>query len=58
LNFTARDAADKGFKCIIIHDACAADTEEHHNAAIITYRDVYGSDYTTDEVIEELEENL
>lgn len=55
---TARDAADRGYKSIMIDDACAANKEEYHNAALVTFQRGYGRVCTTDEVIRELEENL
>jgi nicotinamidase-related amidase len=55
---TARDASDRGFKSIVIENACAANKEEYHNAALITFQRGYGRVCTTDEVIRELEENL
>ena len=55
---TARDAADRGYQCILIEDACGANKEEYHNAAILTFQRGYGRVATTDEVIKELESNL
>jgi len=55
---TARDAADRGYKSVIIDDACAANKEEYHNAALITFQRGYGRVCTTDEVIKELENNV
>jgi nicotinamidase-related amidase len=55
---TARDAADRGYKSIMIDDACAANKEEYHNAALITFQRGYGRVCTTDEVIKELESSL
>jgi len=55
---TARDAADRGYKSIVIDDACATLKEEYHNAALITFQRNYGRVSTTDEVIRELEKNL
>lgn len=55
---TARDAADRGYQSIIIEDACAANKEEYHNAALVTFQRGYGRVCTTEEVIRELEGNL
>ncbi len=55
---TARDASDRGYKCILIDDSCAANKEEYHNAALITFQRGYGRVCTTNEVIRELEDNL
>lgn len=54
---TARDAADRGYKSIIIDDACATNKEENHNSALITFQRGYGRVCTTEEVIKELEKN-
>ncbi len=55
---TAREAADRGYRSIIVDDACAANKEEYHNAALVTFQRGYGRVCITDEVIRELEENL
>jgi len=55
---TARDAADRGYKSIIIDDACAANKEDYHNAALVTFQRGFGRVCNTDEVIKELKENL
>ena len=55
---TGRDASDRGYKIIIIEDACGANKEEYHNNSVITFQRQYGRVCTTDEVIKELEENL
>ena len=55
---TVRDAADRGYKSIIIDDACAANKVEYHNNTLITFQRGYGRVCTTDEVIKELAENL
>jgi nicotinamidase-related amidase len=55
---TARDASDRGYKCIFIDDALAANKKEYHNAALITFQRGYGRVCTTEEVIKELENNL
>ncbi len=55
---TARDASDRGFKCILIDDACGANTPEFHNNALLIFQRGYGRVATTDEVIQELEAHL
>lgn len=55
---TARDASDRGYKSIIIDDACGANKEEYHNTALITFQRGYGRVCTTGEVINELAQNL
>lgn len=55
---TARDAADRGYRSMMIDDACAANKEEYHNAALVTFQRGYGRVCTTEEVIQELAGNL
>ena len=55
---TVRDAADKGYNCILIEDACASMKEEYHNNALTNFLRNFGRVATTDEVIKELEKNL
>ena len=55
---TGRDAADRGYKTIIIEDACGANMEEYHNNSIITFQRQYGRICETEEVIKELEDNI
>lgn len=51
---TMRDAADRGFKCILVEDACGADSEEMHDAAVRVLQRLYGTVATTDDVIAQL----
>ncbi|MFC1919261.1 cysteine hydrolase family protein [Chloroflexota bacterium] len=55
---TARDAADKGFKVVIVDDACATHTQPMHDAALLAFSMVYGRVLSTDEVLSELVKGL
>ena len=51
---TARDAADRGYKCVLVEDACASYAQEWHDAALrVCYR-CYGKVQNTSEVIADL----
>ena len=55
---TARDAADRGYKGILIEDACGANKEEFHKNTMLVWQRGYGRICTTDEVLKELKENI
>lgn len=49
-----RDAADLGFICTTVEDACAAFVEEMHIASIRALRNVYSTIMTTDEILTQI----
>jgi nicotinamidase-related amidase len=51
---TARDAADKGFRCVLIEDGCGASAQSYHDAAMTTFQRLFGKVSTSKEVIAEL----
>lgn len=51
---TARDAADRGYRCVLVDDACAAAREEYHRFALLNFQRLFGRVTTTDKVIAEL----
>lgn len=55
---TARHAADIGYKCVLIEDACATFNKESHDATMINFRNGFGKVMTTDEFISELNKSL
>jgi biuret amidohydrolase len=55
---TARDAADRGYKCILVDDACAAQSQEFHDSTLRTFAMVFGKVRTTSEVIGILQDQL
>ena len=51
---TARDAADRGYHCIMLEDGCTTSEETLHNATLMHARRFMGRAETTDNVIKEL----
>lgn len=51
---TMRDAADRGFGCVLVDDACGADSEAYHQAACQVLRRLYGHIMSTDQVLARL----
>ena len=51
---TARDAADKGFRCVLVDDGCGASAQRYHDATLETFQRLFGKVKTSDEIIEEL----
>ena len=48
---TARETADRGFRVVVVDDACTEMSEEMHRAALFTFSYVFGRVKTTDEMI-------
>lgn len=51
---TARDAADRGYQCLLVEDCCGAAKMAYHEAAIITFQRLFGRVASCDEVMAEL----
>ncbi|UCG06673.1 MAG: cysteine hydrolase [Desulfobacterales bacterium] len=51
---TARDAADRGFRCVLIEDGCGASAQNYHDAAMTNFQRLFGKVKTSAEVIAEL----
>lgn len=51
---TARDAADRGFKVVLVDDACASYTQQAHDACMHIFAGIFGQVMETDEVLAEL----
>jgi biuret amidohydrolase len=51
---TARDAADRGFQCVIIEDGCGAAAAELHDATCRNFARLLGRVTMSGEVLEEL----
>lgn len=49
-----RDAADRGFHCILVEDACGADSQAMHDSAVSVVPRLYGGVMTADEVLERI----
>src|SRR5262249_36908157 len=55
---TLRDASDRGFQCILVEDACGADSPEMHDATVAVVPRLYGTVMTTGDAIERIEAAL
>ena len=55
---TARDAADKGFRCVLIEDGCGASAQRYHDATLETFQRLFGKVKTSKEIIEELKAKI
>lgn len=51
---TMRDAADRGFGCVLVDDACGADSQAYHEAACVVLQRLYGHIMSTDDVLSTL----
>ena len=48
---TARDAADRGFRCVLVDDGCATFDQTSHDAALLAFAKSFGMVKSTDEVM-------
>lgn len=55
---TARDAADRGFKVVLVDDACASYTQAAHDACMQIFAGIFGQVMETNQVLEELNQLL
>ncbi len=55
---TARDAADRGFNCVLVEDGCAATIHEHHEATMVTFQRIFGKVQGSEEILRELQAKL
>jgi nicotinamidase-related amidase len=55
---TARDASDRGFRCVLVEDCCAEDEARQHEATLLQFARLFGRVATTDQVIAELKASL
>lgn len=51
---TARDAADRGYKCVLVEDACASPSPDLHDATMLNFQHLFGQVRTTDECLSRL----
>lgn len=49
---TAREAADRGFRTVIVSDGCTTFSEQMHQASLDTFNIAFGWVRTTDEVVQ------
>lgn len=54
VDLTARDAADRGYSCVIVADAVAEDRRDFHEATLEQFRRLFGAVMTTNEVLADL----
>jgi nicotinamidase-related amidase len=54
VDLTARDAADRGYRCVMVEDAVAEDTSEFHTSTLDQFRRLFGHVETTADTIEGL----
>jgi biuret amidohydrolase len=55
---TMRDAASHGFHCFLVEDACGADSEAMHDAAVTVVQRLYGAVISSDEAMAQMEARL
>jgi biuret amidohydrolase len=51
---TARDAADRGYRCALVDDACVTIDQDSHDSTMKVFQRFFGRVMTTDEVTEHL----
>lgn len=54
VEITARDAADRGYNCVLVNDACACKHQDAHDMTMINFARSYGKVMSTTEVIDYL----
>jgi nicotinamidase-related amidase len=55
---TARDAADRGYQCVLVDDACAGPSEFLHDATMLSFATLFGRVVDTEAVVQELTQAL
>ena len=55
VDLTARDAADRGYRCIVVEDAVAEDRHEWHVATLEQFARLFGTVSSTEQVLAELQ---
>ncbi|HEY7145469.1 MAG TPA: cysteine hydrolase [Streptosporangiaceae bacterium] len=51
VDLTARDAADRGYRCVIVEDAVAEDAPDYHDATLEQFSRLFGAVLPADEVL-------
>jgi biuret amidohydrolase len=51
---TLRDASDRGFGCVLVDDACGADSQDYHDATCVVLQRLYGHVMSTEDVLARL----
>ena len=55
---TMRDAASYGFHCFLVEDACGADSQAMHDAAVTVVQRLYGTVVSSGEAVAQMEAKL
>lgn len=55
VDLTARDAADRGYRCLVVEDAVAEDRHEWHTATLEQFERLFGAVVTTRDVLDRLD---
>lgn len=55
---TARDAADRGYRCLLIEDCCGAAQNEYHRWEIVNFQRLFGRVENSENVMAEIRRNL
>jgi nicotinamidase-related amidase len=58
VDLTARDAADRGYQCVIVEDAVAEDRSDYHEWTLAQFKRLFGRVLTTEQVVAELSARL
>jgi nicotinamidase-related amidase len=55
---TARDAADRGYRCLLIEDCCGAAQNEYHRWEVVTFQRLFGRVESSDAMMDEIKRYL
>jgi nicotinamidase-related amidase len=55
---TARDAADRGYRCLIIENCCGAAQDKYHQWEIVNFQRLFGRVESSDNVMAEIKQKL
>ena len=55
---TARDAADRGYRCLLIEDCCGAAQNEYHRWEIVNFQRLFGRVESSENVVAEIKRKL
>jgi nicotinamidase-related amidase len=55
---TARDAADRGYRCVLVEDCCGSAQNEYHRSEIVTFQRLFGRVDSSETVAQEISRNL
>lgn len=54
VDLTARDAADRGYGCVVVEDGVAEDREDYHQSTLEQFQRLFGRVASTEQVVSEL----